>query len=372
MCLNKAYLMAILLSVHLQLNAAETKDEPLFSEVKYPAFVAQPEELNLSKSLNIALKLMPEIDLKVFSDYAVYNYIDETAWAANMNSANAVDLRRSALKRIQADINQINFNQQFQKLMAVEVLKENGSFKVSNHSLNRIPFKSPTVNDHAQVAFDGMGQHVQVINKADIDIAGLSSQILDKLLAHNPLRKNAVVSYRVIGVKDNDLQVAITKIEFFDETSIENKEPTATVIVDTKKYPVPSTQPVDLQLETASNEDIKNAVQYSRGGLQLSIRIMEADKMAFETYCTIHNVLERICNADAMQYNNPYHLVGDFGFYPKSNGSIRLFVNANFSYRDTDKKLLTVNQSFDMTRNHEIELNKAGQKYTVRLAIKDY
>lgn len=372
MFLNKKCLIAFLLGVHLPLIAAEPKNADHTSEEKYPAFVAQPEELDLSKSLNITLKLMPEIDLKVFSDYAVYNYIDETTWAANVNSAKAIDLRRNALKRIQADINHVNFNQQYQKLMAIDVVKENGSFKVSNHSLNRIPFESSIVNDHARVAFDNMGEHVRLINKSDIDITGLSSQILDTLLDRNPLRENAVVSYRIVGVERNDLQAAITKIEFFDESLIESKEPMAVVKVDTKKYPVPSVQPLDLQLETASNEDIKKAEIYSRHGLQLSIRIIEEQNKVFETYCTIDPVLKRICKMDGMQYGIPLHPEGEAAFYPKSNGTVKVFVNMDFSYRNSEAKLLSVNQSFDMTRNHEIELNKAGQKYSVRLAIKDY
>lgn len=372
MSLYKSCTITLLLGMHLPLVAAELKDGVQPKGEKYPAFIAQPEELDLSKSLNIALKLMPEIDLKVFSDYAVYNYIDETTWAVNVNSAKSIELRRNALKRIQSDINNINFNQQYQKLMAIDLLKENGSFKISNHSINRIPFKSSTINDHAQVAFDHIGAHVRVINKADIDITVLSSQILDKLLAHNPLRENAVVSYRIIGIESNDLQAAITKIEFFDDSLIENKEPMATVIVDTKKYPVPSVQPLDLQLETASNEDIKKAEIYSRHGLQLSIRIIEEQNKVFETYCTIDPVLERKCKMDGMQYGIPLHPEGEVAFYPKSNGTVKVFVNMDLSYRNSEAKLLSVNQSFDMTRNHEIELNKAEQKYSVRLAIKDY
>lgn len=337
----------------------------------YPALFDATATMSRQLALNIFLKLNPDIDLVTFSSYAVLNYANADQWNGGIKSDEEIKIRRESLTRIEKDINAINFDTEYQSIASVDLdAINNSNATISSHSLNRISFDYHPENVHPNVYYDNAGNRIVVVNKADIHIDTLSQHLIDLISNHNPLLNNAVVHYRIVGTEELNLHAVITRIDFYDENNPKNQTPIGTLLVDTRKHHIPTVSPLSLHLDKITDENILLASRvYANKGIIITVKAFENDRHLIDGYCRVLNPLNKTCDIDRFEYQNPNRIKGSAIIYPKSNGSVKVTAEINVVRRHIDTEVTSFERTFIITPGKEELTFNLDDGYKVKISL---
>lgn len=336
----------------------------------YPALFDATATMSRQLALNIFLKLNPDIVLVTFSSYAVLNYANADEWNGGIKSDEEIKIRRESLTRIEKDINAINFNTEYQSIASVDLNAINNSnATISSHSLNRISFDYYPKDVHPNVYYDNAGSRIVVINKADIHIDTLPQHLIDLISEHNPLLNNAVVHYRIVGTEGLNLRAVVTRIDFYDENNPKNQTPIGTLLVETNKYHIPTVSPLSLHLDKITDENILLASRvYANKGIIITVKAFENDRHLIDGYCRILNPLDKTCDIDRFEYQNPNRIKGSVILYQQANGSIKITAKINVFRRHSDTKVTSFEKTFYITPDKEELTFNLDDGYKIKIS----
>lgn len=335
----------------------------------YPALFDSAAAMSRQLAINVFLKLNPDIDLVTFSNYAVLNYANADQWNGGIKSDEEVKIRRESLARIEKDINSIDFNTEYQSIASVDLDTINNGATISSHSLNRISFDYYPEDVHPNVYSDNAGSRIVVVNKADMHIDTLSQHLIDLISNHNPLLNNVVVHYRIVGTEELNLHAVITRIDFYDENNPKNQTPIGTLLVDTRKHHIPTVSPLSLHLDKITDENILLASRvYANKGIIITVKAFENDRHLIDGYCRVLNPLDKKCNVDGFEYQNPNRIKGSVILYQQANGSVKVTAKINVVRRHSDTKVTSFEKTFYITPDKEELTFNLDDGYKIKIS----
>lgn len=126
----------------------------------------------------------------------------------------------------------------------------------------------------------------------------------------------------------------------------------------------------NMHLDKITDENILLASRvYANKAIIITVKAFENDRHLIDGYCRVLNPLDKTCDIDRFEYQNPNRIKGSAIIYPKSNGSVKVTAEINVVRRHIDTEVTSFERTFIITLGKEELTFNLDDGYKVKISL---